>query len=185
MGNQLPPETGGICEICEGIRWPVDQGPKYVLASVAGVKKCEGQVPGAGDGNGSYLLEYYVQCGWGFTGYEYEVVWTPGHGTNRLQVYNMLGAFYWFRGWCGTPCCSNFINLNHCPLDPTEGGSGNPTPVDGPTEIFNTYYGMFPEPYYEFEKWDIGNHKYMYRVCDGTGRVNVLFIWDRKAKINI
>lgn len=185
MGNQVPPEYSAGCRWCEGVKWAVDEGPRYVLTTVSGVTKCPGAVPNAGDGNGSYLLEFHQQCGYGYSGPEYEVVWSPDNANSWLNVFNLLGAFFWFHGWAPGMCGSNFVNINHCPLDPTEGGSANPSPHDGPTGIFCNEYGFFPEPYYEYEKWDIGNKKYMFRINDGTGRVNILFKWDRQAKINI
>lgn len=186
MGNETGPEGGHGCAWCAGYKWGVDDKPKFVLTTVAGVVECEDYEDPILDGNGSYLLESFTTCGYGYSGPTHEVVWTPGGTFSRLICYDLINGAFWFNGWSAGRCADPFINLNHCyNYDPSEGGSANPTVVDGPCEIFNTYYGMFPEPYYEWEKWDLGNKKYMYRICDGTGRVNVLFKWDREVKLNI
>lgn len=181
MGEEVGIIPGNDCPNCTPNPFAPGGTPKWVQVTFAGIEPCPETDPELPIPNRSFLAEQVGLCNWTFGSELFSGYWWP-QGAWTTFICHATPAppeYFWFQGGGGCDFSGN--NQLNCNLGHDyHAGNASASPHGGPAYQFAIDYNMAPQLPLSFEEWDIGGDELMYRIADGTKKVNILFKYNRK-----
>lgn len=178
MGTPVSIITGNTCPSCTPGQWVEGWTPRYMRISFSGIEPCFGTPPDDPIPNRTFLAKQTDVCLWEFGSDEFAGYWWP-RGVETVFFCHEEPPppeHFWFQG--GGGCDLGADNTLNCDTGADyHNGSARAHESGGPSWEFSQTYNMCPELPLMFEEWEIDADNLMYRIADGTGRVNILFTY--------
>jgi len=185
MGFPVEIERGNTCWACTPDPWKEFQTPRYMRIAFHDIEPCPHLPPDLPTPTDYFLAKLTGNCYWSFGRDGYSGFWNPRGNKTIFYCTAEPAPPVYFAGEPPGGCDMRADNILDCGLgDDFHKGEAEAFESGGPTWEFSQTQNMCPQLPLKFEEWDIGNFKKMYRIADGTKKVNILFKYNEKKLYN-